>query len=108
MLYVTHSRQHRDKASSITSLFSPTFFPSFILSAQPNPYPCLLVFQVLLDVSPPELNAVVLQGNLIFDDSIAADQELLLRCKFILVNGGSLSVGTPEKPFGPGKARITL
>jgi len=64
--------------------------------------------QVLLDVSPPELNAVVLQGNLEFDSSIAANQELVLRCKFILVNGGSLSIGTPDKPFGPGKARITL
>jgi len=61
--------------------------------------------QVLLDVSPPELNAVVLQGHLEFDSSIA--EEIVLRCKFILVNGGSLKIGTVDEPF-PGKARITL
>lgn len=46
---------------------------------------------VLLDVSPPPLAALVVEGNLVFDERVAA---LELAVKYILIKGGNLSIGT--------------
>lgn len=48
---------------------------------------------VLLDVSPPRLMLLIVQGNLIFDRE---QPNLWLQANYILVNGGNLTVGTPE------------
>lgn len=60
-----------------------------------------------LDVSPPVLGAVVLEGNLVFDEALGADADLWLQAGWILLLGGDLRVGSELSPF-PGKARITL
>ena len=43
---------------------------------------------VLLDTSTPELNLIILQGDLIFDDAPG----VLLQAKYIFIHGGSLRV----------------
>jgi hypothetical protein len=48
---------------------------------------------VLLDVSPPPLGGLTIDGALIF-----ADQDLDLQTEWIVVRG-RLQVGTPERPF---------
>ena len=57
---------------------------------------------VLLDISPPRLYAVIVQGALTFDRV-----DLALNASYIFVQGGSLTVGTEEEPFLQ-KAVITL
>ncbi|KXZ43941.1 hypothetical protein GPECTOR_77g37 [Gonium pectorale] len=59
---------------------------------------------VLLDMSPPKLFTIVLQGNLVFDDTLPY---INLQAHYILVVGGNFSIGTVEKPF-PGRANITM
>ncbi len=49
---------------------------------------------VLLDVSPPELLMLLIQGSLVFDR-----KDLALDATYILIQGGSLEVGTEEQPF---------
>jgi hypothetical protein len=56
---------------------------------------------VLLDVSPPALRSLQIDGALIFDD-----QDLSLSADWIIVHG-RLEVGTPEQPFRK-RATITL
>ncbi|KAG1667228.1 hypothetical protein FOA52_009793 [Chlamydomonas sp. UWO 241] len=60
---------------------------------------------ILLDVSPPRLVLLIVDGHLVFDDD--ATKELWLQVNYILVRQGNFSVGTTETPF-PGRARITL
>lgn len=43
---------------------------------------------VFLDISPPVLNLVLIEGTLIFED----EQDLHLQAKYIFVNGGNLQV----------------
>jgi hypothetical protein len=57
---------------------------------------------VLLDVSPPRLFFLLIQGVLIFDE-----QDLSLNASYIYSQGGLLQVGTETKPFTH-KATITL
>ena len=57
---------------------------------------------VLLDVSTSILNAVLIEGNLIFDD-----KDLTFDAYYVVVRGGSVKVGTWEKPFTK-KAVITM
>lgn len=57
---------------------------------------------LLLDISPPKLRAIVIEGSLIFKDV-----ELNLHSDFIFVKGGRLVIGTENKPF-KSKAIITL
>lgn len=64
-------------------------------------------YNVVLDVSPPKLGLLVIQGNLTFDPSVSADTEIWLQASWILVKGGNLVIGSPSSPY-PGKARITL
>ncbi len=59
---------------------------------------------VLLDVSPPVLYVLVLEGNLIFDDT---QPNVHLQANYIIVKGGNLTIGTPDKPY-TNKATITL
>lgn len=61
-------------------------------------------FNVLLDVSPAPLGAIMLKGNLTFDPEA---EDLHLDAMWILLNGGDLTIGTEEDPF-PGKATVTL
>ncbi|MBT6043628.1 MAG: transmembrane domain-containing protein [Gammaproteobacteria bacterium] len=58
--------------------------------------------EVVLDVSPPALNGINLNGILIFAD----DEELELTTEWIL-NRGKLEIGTESDPY-TGKATITL
>lgn len=57
---------------------------------------------VVMDISPPRLYFLVIQGNLTF-----ARTDLNLDASFIFVMGGSLTVGTEEDPFLQ-RATITL
>ena len=50
---------------------------------------------VLLDVSPPRLVLLVVEGELIFEDA----QDLELQATYIFIRGGRLQVGTEEAPF---------
>ncbi|KXZ49223.1 hypothetical protein GPECTOR_22g814 [Gonium pectorale] len=59
---------------------------------------------VLLDISPPKLYLLVLQGNLVFDDTLSY---LNLQADYILVSGGNFTIGSADKPY-PGRANITL
>ncbi|MEM7571621.1 MAG: G8 domain-containing protein [Bacteroidota bacterium] len=58
--------------------------------------------QILLDISPPELGTLEIQGELTF-----ADSDLRLTAKSILVRGGLLQIGTSDLPFEQ-EAIITL
>jgi len=49
---------------------------------------------VLLDVSPPELFLLLVQGTLVFDR-----QDLALDASYILIKGGRFEVGTEDEPF---------
>lgn len=44
---------------------------------------------VYLDISPPVLNLILIEGTLIFEDN----QDLHLQAKYIFINGGKLQVG---------------
>ncbi len=57
---------------------------------------------VMLDVSPPALKSLVIQGALKF-----AYKDLELTSGYIMLQGGQLQVGTPEIPF-TNQAAITL
>lgn len=57
---------------------------------------------VLLDMSPPELFMVLVEGSLVFDRV-----DLTLDLSYFLMLGGSLEVGTEEDPFMQ-HATITL
>jgi hypothetical protein len=49
---------------------------------------------ILVDVSPPELFLVLVQGEMIFDR-----RDLTFDAHYILVHGGRLEVGTEQEPF---------
>lgn len=49
---------------------------------------------VLLDVSPPELFLLLVQGTLVFDR-----KDLALDANYILIKGGRFEVGTEAEPF---------
>jgi hypothetical protein len=57
---------------------------------------------ILLDVSPPRLFLILIQGTLIFDR-----KNLHLQAVYILVKGGTLQIGTEAEPFEQ-QATITL
>ncbi|OJW57629.1 MAG: hypothetical protein BGO57_00395 [Sphingomonadales bacterium 63-6] len=59
--------------------------------------------EVILDVSPPALRSLTIDGKL----SFANDRDLELKSEWILLAGGELEVGTEAKPFTR-KATITL
>jgi cell migration-inducing and hyaluronan-binding protein len=59
--------------------------------------------EVLLDVSPPELRSLTIQGKLAFAD----ESDLSLTTEWIYVAGGELEIGTAANPFKH-KATITL
>ncbi|EDQ93048.1 uncharacterized protein MONBRDRAFT_22411 [Monosiga brevicollis MX1] len=58
---------------------------------------------VLMDVTPPKLFLLLVQGQLIFEDM----QDLELHASYIWVQGGLLEVGTEDVPFQH-RATITL
>lgn len=57
---------------------------------------------VLMDISPPKLKLLLVQGQLVFDR-----KDLELHAEYIWVQGGLLEVGTEQEPF-MNKATITL
>ncbi|GFR40478.1 hypothetical protein Agub_g1045 [Astrephomene gubernaculifera] len=59
---------------------------------------------VLLDMSPPKLYMLVLEGNLEFDDT---QPYINLQAHYILVKGGNFTIGSTDKPY-PGRANITM
>ncbi|EFJ47175.1 hypothetical protein VOLCADRAFT_92352 [Volvox carteri f. nagariensis] len=59
---------------------------------------------VLLDISPPKLYVIVLEGNLVFDDT---KDYINLQAHYIIVKGGNFTIGSAEKPY-PGRANITM
>ena len=60
-------------------------------------------FVVLLDVSPPQLNLILIEGELIFED----EQDINLTARYIVINGGKLQIGTQDNHFMH-RAEITL
>ena len=62
---------------------------------------------MLLDVSPPRLLMLLIQGSLVFDR-----KDLQLEATYILVQGGTLQIGTggslhnKQPPLGPYAARV--
>eukprot|EP00163_Fabomonas_tropica_P018886 TRINITY_DN3328_c0_g1_i3.p1 TRINITY_DN3328_c0_g1~~TRINITY_DN3328_c0_g1_i3.p1 ORF type:complete len:3589 (-),score=1271.65 TRINITY_DN3328_c0_g1_i3:183-10949(-) len=58
---------------------------------------------IYLDVSPPLLHTVIVQGKLIFEDN----SDLALNAHYITVNGGELHIGSPTAPHS-NKAEIIL
>ena len=59
---------------------------------------------ILLDVSPPELVLLTIQGNLEFAREVG---DLSLNCSYIVLHYGRLIVGSEEEPF-ENQATITL
>src|SRR6187399_790394 len=59
--------------------------------------------EVMLDVSPPELRSLTVQGKLTFAD----ERDLALTTEWIYVPGGELQIGTEARPFQH-NATITL
>ncbi len=59
--------------------------------------------EIILDVSPPALRSLTIDGKLSFSD----DLDIELKSEWILLAGGELQVGTETKPFTR-KATITL
>jgi cell migration-inducing and hyaluronan-binding protein len=59
--------------------------------------------EVMLDVSPPELRSLTVQGKLTFAD----ERDLSLTTDWIYLPGGQLEIGTEDDPFEH-KAIITL
>jgi len=59
--------------------------------------------EMLLDVSPPRLRSLTVQGKLTFAD----ERDLALSTEWIYVPGGELQIGTEAEPFTH-KATITL
>jgi len=59
--------------------------------------------EVLLDVSPPELRSLTVQGKLTFVD----ERDLSLTTEWIYLPGGQLEIGTEADPFEH-QATITL
>ena len=59
--------------------------------------------EVILDVSPPELRSLTVQGKLTFAD----ERDLSLTTDWIYLPGGQLEIGTEDDPFEH-KATITL
>lgn len=57
---------------------------------------------ILVDISPPQLFLVLVQGEMVFDR-----QDLTFDASYILVHGGRLEVGTEAQPF-TNKLTITL
>lgn len=60
---------------------------------------------IVLDVSPPELNLVVVQGTLDFHRDVG---DLNFNASYIVLHYGRLIVGTAENPFATNVATITL
>jgi len=58
---------------------------------------------ILLDVSPPPLSALIVEGSLTFAD----ERDVALTAGYIIVRGGRLAVGSPSAPFTH-RATITL
>ena len=58
---------------------------------------------LLVDVSPPPLYAIIVEGTLIFEDIPV----LNLHAWFIMVRYGRLEIGMPDKPY-EGKLTITM
>jgi cell migration-inducing and hyaluronan-binding protein len=59
--------------------------------------------EILLDVTPPALNGLVINGALVF-----ADKDINLTAEWIMIHGaGKLEIGTASKPYTK-KATITL
>jgi hypothetical protein len=59
-------------------------------------------WEVTLDISPPKLKSLTIQGTLYFGDA-----DLVLQAEYIFLQNGTLEAGTPEKPFTK-KAQIIL
>ena len=57
---------------------------------------------ILLDVSPPKLKAIIIEGALIFDDA-----NIDLHCDYIIIRNGRLQIGTWENPI-QNKISVTL
>ena len=58
---------------------------------------------LLIDVSTPKLKAVIVEGNLLFEDK----KTLTFDAHYVFIKGGSFNVGSPENPH-LNKLTITL
>jgi hypothetical protein len=56
---------------------------------------------VLLDMNPPKLSVLLVEGSLVFDR-----KDLALDAGYILMSGGTFEIGLPEDPFLQRYARV--
>lgn len=79
--------------------FAPMYMESVYVPAGLN---------LLVDVdSTPELNAIIVEGSLVFAPDDDANHERFFDARYIFINGGSLEVGTEEFPY-TSKLTITM
>lgn len=80
----------------------PKAWPGGVLPAEGAKVTIPAGQEMLLDVSPPRLGGLTIEGHLSF-----AEQDLELKADWIMLHGGTLSVGAEGQPFGH-RATITL
>ena len=50
---------------------------------------------ILLDISPPPLKIIIIEGTLIIED----ENDITLQSEYIIIRGGSLKAGSLQTPF---------
>lgn len=79
--------------------FAPMYMESVYIPAGLN---------LLVDVdSTPELNAIIVEGSLIFAPDEDEDHERYFDARYLFINGGHMEVGTEEFPY-TSKLTITM
>jgi len=63
-------------------------------------------FNLLVDVDKtPELNAIIVEGSIVFAPDDDATHERFFDARYIFINGGAMEVGTEEFPY---TSRLTI
>ncbi len=81
----------------------PATWPSGVVPGEGDAVEITRDMDVVLDVSPPVLRSLTIQGKLSFAD----EEDLNLTTEWIYVPGGELTIGTADNPFQH-NATITL
>ena len=109
------AQDHEDHANMAMNLAPPAEFTRTVKWSDASAWPSGRVpaageevtiprgTEMMLDVSPPELRSLTVQGKLTFVD----ERDLALTTDWIYVLGGELQIGTEAQPFTH-KAVITL
>ncbi|CAG9461071.1 unnamed protein product [Pedinophyceae sp. YPF-701] len=63
---------------------------------------------LVMDISPPRLRLILLEGDLEFDEeAVLRNQPLQLQADYILILGGAFRIGTHNEPY-KGQATVTM